>query len=73
MLGIGRYLSSDTLFKNPWVTLEGKKISTADIVRLRQEYNQYLSGSKAASKPCSLQPQNSVKPKTPITTSTPNK
>lgn len=51
MFGIGRYLASDTLFKNPWVNLDGKKIPENDLARLRNEYNQYLSGSKAASRP----------------------
>lgn len=51
MYGIGRYLCCDTLFKNSWVQLENKRITPAEENRLRAEYNQFLNGKKAASKP----------------------
>ncbi|CAG9701821.1 hypothetical protein CNEO3_430033 [Clostridium neonatale] len=55
MFGIGRYLSSKNIFTNSWVTLdEYGKIIDADIKRLKNEYNQYISGQKsAACKPSS--------------------
>lgn len=55
MFGIGRYLSSKDIFSNSWVTLdEYGKIIDKDITRLKNEYNQYISGQKsAACKPSS--------------------
>lgn len=67
MYGIGRYLASDQLFKNPWAKLENKKIIDSELARFKNEYNQYLSGSKAASKPTAPKSNNSG------TTSSPTK
>lgn len=43
MLGIGRYLASDKVIKNSWVTLDDyNRISEQDMNRLRNEYASFL-------------------------------
>ena len=51
MFGIGRYLCNDNCVINPWAVLENKRITKAEMTRLRNEYNQILIGTGAASKP----------------------
>lgn len=52
MFGIGRYLVSDKVLKTTWVTLDDyKNIPKETLGKLQNEYNQYLNGQRAASKP----------------------
>ncbi|MVX63642.1 hypothetical protein GKZ28_08030 [Clostridium chromiireducens] len=53
MFGIGRYLAVDRVLKTEWVSLENKRIPKTILTQLKQEYNQYLNGGRAASKPSS--------------------
>ena len=79
MFGIGRYLCNENCVINPWAVLENKRITKAEMTRLRNEYNQILIGTGAASKPkqqsnispnnTSLSTSNKVTPQTQSTTS----
>lgn len=49
MFGIGRYLDSKTIFRDPWVILdEYGNISENDAKRLKSEYNKFLDSELAA-------------------------